>query len=87
LVNYKPTTATVAIDVSTAILTVTADARGKTYNGSAFSNFTSTITGYVNGDNGSSVFGSITYTDDGRRCVRVRALPDDLWIDAARQPI
>ncbi|MFN5328766.1 MAG: MBG domain-containing protein, partial [Planctomycetota bacterium] len=65
LVNYKPTTATVAIDVSTAILTVTADARGKTYNGSAFSNFTSTITGYVNGDNGSSVFGSITYTDDG----------------------
>lgn len=28
-----------------------------------------------------------TYTEDGRRCVRVRALPDDLWIDAAGQPI
>jgi uncharacterized cupin superfamily protein len=29
----------------------------------------------------------VTYTEDGRRCVRVRALPDDLWIDAAGQPI
>ena len=29
----------------------------------------------------------VTYTEDGRRCVRVRALPDDLWIDAAGRPI
>jgi len=29
----------------------------------------------------------IHYTEDGRRCVRVRALPDDLWIDATGEPI
>lgn len=29
----------------------------------------------------------IHYTDDGRRCVRVRALPDDLWIDAEGRPL
>jgi len=29
----------------------------------------------------------ITYPADGRRCVRVRALADDLWIDAAGQPL
>ncbi len=29
----------------------------------------------------------ITYSADGRRCVRVRALPDDLWIDAEGRPL
>jgi uncharacterized cupin superfamily protein len=29
----------------------------------------------------------ITYTSDARRCVRVRALPDDLWIDAEGKPL
>jgi uncharacterized cupin superfamily protein len=29
----------------------------------------------------------ITYTADGRRCVRVRALPDDLWIDRDGKPV
>jgi len=29
----------------------------------------------------------ITYPADGRRCVRVRALSDDLWIDAEGKPL
>ena len=29
----------------------------------------------------------ITYTEDGRRRVRVRALPNDLWIDAEGHPL
>jgi len=49
--------------VSKKVLTVTADAKSKTYDGSVFTPFTSTITGFVNGELvGDVVSGTVTYS-------------------------
>ena len=58
-INYTGYTGTVAKKV----LTVTADAKSKTYDGSGFSSFTSTITGFVNDELvGDVVSGTVTYS-------------------------
>ena len=58
-INYTGYTGTVAKKV----LTVTADAKSKTYDGSVYSPFTSTIAGFVNGELvGDVVSGTVTYS-------------------------
>ncbi|MDD2304432.1 MAG: MBG domain-containing protein, partial [Prolixibacteraceae bacterium] len=58
-INYTGYNGTVAKKV----LTVTADAKSKTYDGSVFTPFTSTITGFVNGElAGDVVSGTVTYS-------------------------
>jgi uncharacterized repeat protein (TIGR01451 family) len=57
-----PAPVTVFITVSKAQLTVTANDQSKTYDGSVFSPFTATITGFVNGDTLSAVSGSPDFT-------------------------
>src|SRR5207244_706896 len=50
------------ITINKAHLTVTADNKTKTYDGQVFSPFTSTITGFVNGETSSVVNGTVTYS-------------------------
>jgi hypothetical protein len=50
------------LTITKAHLTVTADNKSKTYNGSPFTAFTVTITGFVNGETVAVVSGSATYT-------------------------
>jgi hypothetical protein len=52
----------VTLTINKAELTVKADDKSKTYDGSVFSAFSSTITGYVNGEDISVVTGTPTYT-------------------------
>ncbi len=59
---YGPSSGTTAFNVNKAQLTVKADDQSKKYNGSVFSPFTSTITGFVNGDTASVVAGSASYS-------------------------
>ncbi|MEO6498614.1 MAG: MBG domain-containing protein [Chitinophagaceae bacterium] len=60
--NYTFTPANGILQINKAVLTVTADAKSKTYDGSGFSGFTNTITGYVNSENGSVVSGTVGYS-------------------------
>jgi hypothetical protein len=48
--NYNPTTKTATITINRVALTVTADNKEKTFDGSPFSPFTSTIGGFVNNE-------------------------------------
>jgi uncharacterized protein (AIM24 family) len=50
------------LHVNPAHLTVTADNKTKTYDGSAFTAFTATITGFVNGDNSSVASGTPSFS-------------------------
>ncbi|MFN5330924.1 MAG: beta strand repeat-containing protein, partial [Planctomycetota bacterium] len=62
--NYTFAAANGVLTINKAVLTVTADAKSKTYDNAVFatSGFTSTITGYVNNETISVVGGSPTYT-------------------------
>src|SRR5207249_2558168 len=60
--NYSNASKDVKINVGKAHLTVTADVKSKTYDGSAFSPFTAKLTGFVNGDTSSVVTGSPGFT-------------------------
>jgi len=66
--NYNITFTPYTGTVSKKVLTVTADNKSKTYDGSTFTagggTFSSTITGFVNSDNAGVVIGSVTYTGD-----------------------
>ena len=60
--NYDNASKDVKINVNKAHLTVTADDKSKTYDGSAFTAFTAKVSGFVNGDNSSVVSGSADFT-------------------------
>ena len=61
--------------VAKKVLTVTADAKSKTYDGSVFTPFTSTITGFVNGELvGDVVSGTVTYSGTAHCGSKCRAL-------------
>ncbi|MFN5327901.1 MAG: beta strand repeat-containing protein, partial [Planctomycetota bacterium] len=61
--NYSFVAGTVGtLTIGKATLTVTPDAKSKTYNGTTFTGFTSTITGYVNSETSSVITGSATYS-------------------------
>ena len=61
--NYNAAnSAATAFTINKAALTVTADAQSKPYDGLVFSGFTSTITGFVNGETISVVSGAATYS-------------------------
>ena len=61
--NYTVSYENGDIVVDKAVLTVTADAKSKTYDGSVFTPFTSTITGFVNDELvGDVVSGTVTYS-------------------------
>ncbi|MEI7525293.1 MAG: MBG domain-containing protein, partial [Mariniphaga sp.] len=60
--NYTFTPANGSLDITRVALTVTADAQSKPYDGSVFSPFTSTITGYVNNETLAVVTGTPTYS-------------------------
>ena len=62
--NYNITYTAFNGTVGKKILTVTADAKSKTYDGSGFSSFTSTITGFVNGEtiSNAGITGSVMYS-------------------------
>ena len=59
----------VTVTIKKAALTVTADNQSKTFDGSAFSPFTSTISGYVNNENINVISGTTTYTGDATTAV------------------
>jgi len=62
--NYNITYTAFNGTVGKKVLTVTADAKSKTYDGSGFSSFTSTITGFVNGEtiSDAGITGSVLYS-------------------------
>ena len=55
--------------INKAHLTVTADPQTKTYDGSVFSPFTATLSGFVNGENSSVVSGSAGFTGSATTAV------------------
>jgi hypothetical protein len=59
--NYALTFVGAELTITRATLTVTADDKQKVYDGSPFTAFTSTITGFVNGDSPAVVAGTVTY--------------------------
>src|SRR5207244_3846991 len=61
--NYRPAdSAPATITISKAHLTVTADDKSKTYDGSAFTAFTATITGFVNSETSAVVTGAAAFS-------------------------
>jgi len=60
--NYNDQNGSVSIVINKVHLTETADNKSKTYNGSPFSPFTVTLSGFVNGENSSVVTGSPGFT-------------------------
>ncbi len=60
--NYHDTSGSVHDQIDKAQLTVTANDKSKFYDGSAFTAFTRSITGFVNGESESVISGSVTYT-------------------------
>jgi hypothetical protein len=59
--NYNDDSGSVEIVISKAELTVKADNKAKDYDGSAFTGFTRTITGFASGEGESVITGSVTY--------------------------
>ncbi|MBE0540497.1 MAG: DUF4082 domain-containing protein [Verrucomicrobia bacterium] len=59
--NYSITFVPADFAITPAVLAVTADDKSKVYDGAVFSGFTSTITGFVNGDDENVVTGSVSY--------------------------
>jgi hypothetical protein len=59
--NYHDDSGSVEIVISKAELTVKADNKAKDYDGSAFTGFTRTITGFASGEGESVITGSVTY--------------------------
>ncbi len=59
--NYNDTSGTVDDAIAKAELTVKADPQSKDYDGSAFTAFTRTITGFASGEGESVIPGSVTY--------------------------
>src|SRR5439155_601714 len=61
--NYDFTTFTNGtLTINKVHLTVTADGKSKTYDGAAFTAFTATITGFVNGETSSVLTGAATFS-------------------------
>ena len=61
--NYSPAqTKTKQITVAKAPLTIAAEDKSKSYDGSAFTGFTSTYSGFVNGEDETALTGTLTYT-------------------------
>lgn len=59
--NYSLTFAGASLAITPAELIVRADDKQKVYDGTPFTAFTSTITGFVNGDTGAVVSGAVSY--------------------------
>src|SRR5207253_4234036 len=66
---YLASNGSITQTVNKAHLTVTADDKSKTYDGHIFTAFTSTITGFVNGDTSSVVTGAAAYTGNATSAV------------------
>ncbi|MBN1990839.1 MAG: T9SS type A sorting domain-containing protein, partial [Bacteroidales bacterium] len=60
--NYEISFVNGSLEIGRAPLTVTADDKAKTYDGGAFTAFTSTFSGFVNGEDDSVLGGALTYT-------------------------
>ncbi|MBN1987900.1 MAG: hypothetical protein JW783_00700, partial [Bacteroidales bacterium] len=60
--NYEITFADGSLEIGKTALTVTAENKTKTYDGSAFTTFTSTFAGLVNGEDETALTGTLTYT-------------------------
>jgi gliding motility-associated-like protein len=60
--NYTITFANGQLTINKAPLTVTADDKNKTYDGSVFNPFTATYTGFVNGETSAVLVGSLTFS-------------------------
>lgn len=71
--KYKGATGENSIVVNKAELVVTADNKSKTYDGQAFTNFTSKITGYINNETESVITGSVTYSGEATSATDYRA--------------
>ncbi len=62
LTNFNITSVNGSYNIGKVSLTVAADNKGKSYDGAAFTTFTSTITGFVTGENSSVVSGTPGYS-------------------------
>ncbi|MFN5330932.1 MAG: ELWxxDGT repeat protein, partial [Planctomycetota bacterium] len=71
LVNYGTDTITVGLNVHKATLTVSPNAKTKNYTGVVTTDFSSSITGYVNGDTAAVISGSIAYTGTGATAINI----------------
>jgi hypothetical protein len=60
--NYSFTAQNGTLTINKVALTVRADNKSKVWDGSPFTAFTKTITGFVNGENTSVISGSVTYS-------------------------
>jgi hypothetical protein len=69
--NYNNASTDVKINVLKATLTVKADDKEKFYDGAGFTGFTSSFSGFVNGDTASVVSGTVTYTGAATTAVNV----------------
>ena len=68
--NYALTQpAGITVDITPVALTVTAADKSKTYDGTTFTAFSSTITGFVNSETESVITGSVTYTGSATTAV------------------
>lgn len=72
--NYtSPVTKAATINVTPALLTITADNKTKNYDGQVYSAFTYTSSGFVNGETSSVIGGTISYT--GAATTAINASP------------
>ncbi|MGE0076333.1 MAG: MBG domain-containing protein [Bacteroidales bacterium] len=69
--NYTITFMDGSLEIGKAALTVTAEDKSKTYDGSVFTNFTSSYGGFVNGENESALGGTLTYAGTAMNAIDV----------------
>lgn len=69
--NYDFSFIPATLAINKATLTVRADDKQKTYDGQVFNGFTTTITGFVNGENTSTVAGAASFSGIGAYSVGV----------------
>ncbi len=62
--NYDITFTDGSLEITQAPLTITADNQAKTYDGTVFSGFTVTYSGFVNSETQSNLSGSLTFSGD-----------------------
>ena len=73
--NYHTASGSATLTINKIPLTITADNKSKTYDGSAYSGFTYTATGFVPNESSSVISGSIAYGGPGATAVAASATP------------
>ncbi|MES2774959.1 MAG: MBG domain-containing protein [Bacteroidota bacterium] len=73
--NYSFSPVNGSLQINKAILTVIAENKSKTYNGSPFSPFTYTVTGFVNSENSSTISGTVSYIGTSINAVNAGSYP------------